>query len=152
MQTQRQYRHVLSKRKPKNSTKNLSATLQAVKWSIKEYSWDTWIAEDPSSLIYSMHLNPPSFLLQASCSNRVTPNLVFFSFSDPAISPLHQPSKLVISELLPKHPNTSSLIWVWWDKDLANVPLKDMSMKRVRVEEFRESNDEDCGWVNLAFL
>jgi len=28
---------------------------------------------------------------------------------------------------------------------LANVPLKDISMERVRVEEFGESKDEDCG-------
>ena len=27
-----------------------------------------------------------------------------------------------------------------------------MSMERVRVEEFGESSDEDCGWVNLVFL
>ena len=33
--------------------------------------------------------------------------------------PLHQPNDLVPYELLPKHQNTSSLIWVWWDKDLA---------------------------------
>ena len=26
-----------------------------------------------------------------------------------------------------------------------NVPLKDVSMERVREEEFGESNDEDCG-------
>ena len=26
-----------------------------------------------------------------------------------------------------------------------NVPLKDMSMERVRVKEFGESKDEDCG-------
>ena len=25
-------------------------------------------------------------------------------------------------------------------------------MERVRVEEFRESKDEDCGWVNLVFF
>ena len=37
-------------------------------------------------------------------------------------------------------------------KDLANVPLKDVSMKRVKVEEFGESMDEDCGWVNLVFI
>ena len=72
-------------------------------------------------------------------------NLVFSSLPDPAISPLHQPNELVISELLPKHQNTLSLIWVWRDKDLENVPLKDMSMERVRVEEFGESSDEDCG-------
>ena len=33
-----------------------------------------------------------------------------------------------------------------------NVPLKDMSMRSVRVEKFGESNDENCGWVNLVFL
>ena len=32
-----------------------------------------------------------------------------------------------------------------------NVPLKDMLMERVRVEEFGESKDEDCGW-DLVFL
>ena len=26
-----------------------------------------------------------------------------------------------------------------------NVPLKDVKMERVRVEEFGESNDENCG-------
>ena len=55
---------MLSKGKSKNLAKNLSAALQAVKWSIKEYSWDTWIAEDPLSLIYPMHLSLPNFLLQ----------------------------------------------------------------------------------------
>ena len=48
--------------------KNLSVILQAVKWSIKEYNWDTWIAENPPSLIYPMHLNLPSFLLQQGYS------------------------------------------------------------------------------------
>ena len=40
------------------------------KQSIKECSWDTWTVEDPPSLIYPMHLSPPS-----SYSNEVTPNL-----------------------------------------------------------------------------
>ena len=53
------------------------------------------------------------------------PNLVFFSFPDPTISPLHQPSKLVISELLFKHQNTSSLIRVWWNKDLTKCTSQD---------------------------
>ena len=44
--------------------------------------------------------------------SRVKPNHVFSNFPNPAISPLHQPNELVISELLPKHQNTSSLIWV----------------------------------------
>ena len=79
-----------------------------------------------------MHLSPASFLLH----NKVEPNFVFFIFSDPAISPLHQPNELVIFELFLKHQITSSQIWVWWDKDLDNEPLKGMSMERMRVKEF----------------
>ena len=35
---------------------------------------------------------------------------------------------------------------------MANVPHKDVSIERVRVEEFGESMAEDCGSVNLVFL
>ena len=87
-----------------------------------------------------------------NCSNRVTLNLVFFSLSDPTIAYCINQNELVPSELLPKHQITSSQIWVLWNKDLANVPLKDVSMERVRVKEFEESKDEDYGWVNLFFL
>ena len=34
---------------------------------------------------------------------------------------------------------------------LANEPLKDVTMERVRVEEFEESLCKDYGWVNLVF-
>ena len=37
-------------------------------------------------------------------------------------------------------------------KILDNVPLKDVSIERVRVEEFRESKDEDCGESILFFF
>ena len=43
---------------------------QSGKKSTKECSWDTWIAEDPPSLVYPMYLRPLS-----SYSNEVTPNL-----------------------------------------------------------------------------
>ena len=81
-----------------------------------------------------MYLSPPNSYYQL-----VKPNSVFSNFSDPAITLLHQPNELVISELLPKYQNTFSLIWVWWENDLANELLKGMSMERVRVEEFVES-------------
>ena len=32
------------------------------KQSTRKYSWDTWT--DPPSLIYPVHLSPPTFLLQ----------------------------------------------------------------------------------------
>ena len=37
-------------------------------------------------------------------------------------------------------------------KDFSNEPLNDVTMKRVRVEEFEESLYEDCEWVNLVIL
>ncbi len=47
---------MLSKRKPKNSVKNLFTALQAVKWSTKEYSWNTCKIEfyQPSCWLYSV--------------------------------------------------------------------------------------------------
>ena len=33
-----------------------------------------------------------------------------------------------------------------------NVPLKNVTMEKVRVEEFGESKYKDCGCVNLVFL
>ena len=37
-------------------------------------------------------------------------------------------------------------------KGFVNVPLKDLTMERKRVEEFEESLCEDCRWINLVFL
>ena len=37
-------------------------------------------------------------------------------------------------------------------KSFGNVPFKDLTMERKRVEEFEESLYEDCGWINLIFL
>ena len=37
-------------------------------------------------------------------------------------------------------------------KGFGNEPLKDVTMERVRVEEFEESLCENCGRVNLVFL
>ena len=37
-------------------------------------------------------------------------------------------------------------------KGFGNVPLKDLTMERKRVEEFKESLCEDCGWINLVSL
>ena len=37
-------------------------------------------------------------------------------------------------------------------KGFGNVPLKNLTIERKRVEEFEESLCEDCGWINLIFL
>ena len=51
------------------------------------------------------------------------------------------------STKIPSHWYGYGEIRIW-----LNVPLKDMSMERLKVEEFGESKDEDCEWVNLVFL
>ena len=37
-------------------------------------------------------------------------------------------------------------------KGFGNVPLKNLTIERKRVEEFEESLCEDYGWINLVFL
>ena len=37
-------------------------------------------------------------------------------------------------------------------KGFGNVPLKDLTIERKRVEEFEESLCEDYGRINLVFL
>ena len=37
-------------------------------------------------------------------------------------------------------------------KGFGNVPLKDLTMERKRIKEFKESLCENYGWINLVFL
>ena len=74
----------------------------------------------------------------------ITQNLVFSSLPDPAIAHCINQIEVISSKLLPKHKNIFSQIWIWWDKDLANVPFKDISIERVKVEEFGKSKDKNC--------
>ena len=71
-------------------------------------------------------------------------NLVFSSLLDPAIAHCINQNELVPSELFSKHQTPHKYkygeIRIW-----LNVPLNDISMESVRVEEFEESKDEDCG-------
>ena len=73
---------MLSKRKLKNSTKNLSAALQVVIDPLDSKLGYT-NSKRPSRLIYPMYLSPPS-----SYSNKASQNRVLSSFSDPAICPI----------------------------------------------------------------
>ena len=52
--------------------------------------------------------------------------------------------KLVPSELLPKAPNNLLTNICMVIKGLGNVPFKDLTMERKRVEEFEKSLYEDC--------
>ena len=76
-------------------------------------------------------------------------NLVFSCLPDPAIAHcINQMNWSLLncfqSTKIPLHWYGYGEIRIW-----LNVPLKDMLMKRVRVEEFGESKDEDCGWVSV---
>ena len=55
----------------------------------------------------------------------------------------------------PKHQIAFSHIWVWWEKVLTNVPLKDVTMEKVRVEELKKQRwrlwmSQSC--FSLGFL
>ena len=52
---------------------------------------------------------------------------------------------MVSSELLPKAPNSLLTDMGMVSKGFSNVPLKDLTMEKMRVKEFEESLCEDCG-------
>ena len=70
---------------------------------------------------------------------------VFFSLPDSAITHSINQYELVPSELLLKAPKNLLTNMGKVRNFLANEPLKDVTMERVRVEEFGKSKDEDCG-------
>ena len=76
----------------------------------------------------------------------------FFSLSDSTIA--HTINQYEISPFLTtsQAPNDLLTDVGMARKGFGNEPLKDVTMVRMRVEEFEESLCEDCGWVNLIFL
>ena len=70
---------MLSKRKPKNSVKNLSATLQVeIDPLVNKLEYTN--NKDPPSLVYPMYLSLLSF-----CYQQTSQSIVFTSFLNPAI-------------------------------------------------------------------
>ena len=69
---------------------------------------------------------------------RLRRTFVFSSLPDSTISPLHQLISIGPFLIASQAPNNHT------DKDLANEPLKDVTMERVRVKEFGESKYKDC--------
>ena len=62
---------------------------------------------------------------------------------------------MVLSELLPKHQITFTLMWIWWGKDLAKDPLKDMTMegweyRNLRIKGRRLWMNQSC--CSLRFV
>ena len=69
----------------------------------------------------------------------------FFSLPDSTITHSINQYELVPFELLPKVPKSLLTGMGKVRKVLANEPLKDVTMERVKVEEFEESLCKDCG-------
>ena len=76
----------------------------------------------------------------------------FFSLPDSAIA--HSINQYEIGPFLTASQKPNGLLTDvgMVRKDFGNVPLKDVTMERVKVEEFEESLCEDWGRVNLVFL
>ena len=92
--------------------------------SARKYSWDTRTAKDPPSLIYPMHLSPPSFY-----SNKTSRNCVLSSFPDPTIRPIASAK----AWLLPMLPNSTKTLLDTQNgcgKCLGYQPLNGMEMER----------------------
>ena len=84
----------------------------------------------------------PSKLLAPT---RLRRTFVFFSLPDSAI--VYSINQYEIGPFLTASQTPNGLLTDVGivRKGFGNVPLKDVTMERVRVEEFGESKDEDCG-------
>ena len=49
-------------------------------------------------------------------------------------------NELVLFWTASQTPRTFSQLWMWWGKDLAKDPFKGMTMEKMRVKEFGETN------------
>ena len=76
---------------------------------------------------------------------RLRQTFVFFNLPDSAITHSINQYELVPSELLPNAPKSLLTDIGKVRKVLANKPLKDVTMERVKVEEFEESLCKDYG-------
>ena len=106
--------------------------------------WDTRVARDPSSLIYTMHLSPPS-----SYSNKASRNHVLSSFPDPAIRPIAS-AKAWLLPMLPSSTKTSFDTQNGCGKCLGYQPLKNLKMERQDLRKTTIDCVENFGHNNLS--
>ena len=115
---------MLSKRKLKNLTKNLSATPPSGNQSTRQSVGIHGLARDPPSLIYPMYLRPPSFY-----SNKASRNCVLSSSPDPTIRPIAstKPHRLLLT--IPQSlPNSKILSKLCIGVDCVLVQISSQSM------------------------
>ena len=83
---------------------------------------------------------------------RLCQTYFFFNLSDSAIA--HSINQYEIVPFLTASQASNGLLTDvgMVRKGFGNEPLKDVTMERVRVEEFEEFLCKDCGRANLVFL
>ena len=88
-----------------------------------------------------MYLSPPSFLLQRGCAEPIS----FLASRIPLLD--HSINQYEIGPFLTTSQAPNGLLTdvSMVRKGFGNEPLKDVTMERMRVEEFEESLCEDCG-------
>lgn len=88
-----------------------------------------------------MYLSPLSFLLQRGCVKLLS----FLAYRIPLLD--HSIYQYEIGHFLTASQTPNGLLTNMGmvRKGFDNVPLKDLTMERKRVEEFEESLCEDCG-------
>ena len=78
----------------------------------------------------------------------------YFFFSSPNSFIAHSVNQYEIGPFITasQAPNSLLIDVSMVRKGFGNEPLKDVTMEKVRIEEFEESLCKNCEWVNLVFL
>ena len=135
---------MLSKKKPKNSAKNLSTALQTVNRSIEnklEYTNNKRLSNpslphvlEPSKLLLPTDLTKSCLLQLLGSRNSVR---------------LHPPNKWLLP-MLPNSSKTSLYNQDEYGKCLDYQPLKDLEMERQELRKTTMNCVENCGYDNLS--
>ena len=115
---------MLSKRKSKNLTKNLSAVPPSGNQSTRQLVGIHGLTRDLPSLIYPMYLRPPS-----SYSNKASRNRVLSNSSDPTIRPIAstKPHQLLLA-IPQSFPNSKILSTLYIGVGCVLVQISSQSM------------------------
>ena len=115
---------MLSKRKSKNLTKNLSAVPPSGNQSTRQLVGIHGLERDLPSLIYPMYLRPPS-----SYSNKASRNRVLSNSSDPTIRPIAstKPHRLLLA-IPQSFPNSKILSTLYIGVGCVLVQISSQSM------------------------
>ena len=133
---------MLSKRKLKNSAKNLSTTLQVEIDPLDNKVGSTRIIKDPPSLVY------PMYSLQALATNRLLRVLSSLTFQIPQFNPIASTNEWLLP-ILSGSTKISLHTQNGCGKYLGQQSLKDIEMERQELRKTTRKCVDDCGYNNL---